>query len=126
MASTPNYTKDPKTSTAIISAANTNRDGTGTLVTLVTAGTNSSRVERITVTATGTTTSGMIRFFVDDGTNIRLWKEINVLPATPSATVKAFAVELSGLSFILQTGRTIKASTHNAESFSLIAEYGDF
>lgn len=126
MASTPNYTKDPKTSTAIISAANANRDGTGTLVTLVTSGTNSSRVERITITATGTTTSGMIRFFIDNGTNIRLWKEVNVLPATPSATVKAFTVELSGLSFILQAGNTIKVSTHNAESFALIAEYGDF
>jgi hypothetical protein len=126
MAASPAYTATPRTERATISAANTNRDGTGTIVNLFTAGVNGSRVERITICATGATTAGMIRFFLFDGTNTDLWLEVSVGAITPSATVKSFYTQLGSLSFILSNGKSIRVSTHNAESFRIIAEGGDF
>jgi hypothetical protein len=126
MAASPAYTATPRTERATISAANTNRDGTGTIVNLFTAGTNGSRVERITITATETTTAGIIRLYLYDGTNTDLWKEIAVTSITPSGTVLAFTSQLTSLAYILDSGKSIKVSTHNAETFKVIAEGGDF
>lgn len=126
MATSPAYTAIPRTERATISAANTNRDGTGTIVNLFTAGANGSRVERITICATGTTTAGMIRFYLFDGTNTDLWLEVSVTAITPSATVESFYSQLGSLSFILSNSKSIRVSTNNAESFRIIAEGGDF
>ena len=126
MAASPAYTATPRTERATLSAANTNRDGTGTIVNLFTAGANGSRVERITVCATGTTTAGMIRFYLYDGTNTDLWKEVAVSGITPSATVLSFTFQLASLGYILSSEKSIRVSTHNAESFRVIAEGGDF
>jgi hypothetical protein len=126
MAASPAYTAIPRTERAILSTANTNRDGTGTTVNLFTAGTNGSRVERITICATGTTTSGMIRFYIFDGTNTDLWREIPVTAISPNSTVPAYYMQLSGLALILSSGRSLRVSTNNAENFRVVAEGGDF
>jgi hypothetical protein len=126
MAASPAYTATPRTERAEISIANTNRDGTGTIVNLFTAGTGGSRLERITICATGTTTDGMIRFYLFDGTNTDLWLEVSVTAITPSTTVKSFYSQLGSLSFILSNSKSIRVSTNNAESFRIIAEGGDF
>ena len=47
MASTPNYAATPLVGVAAISTANTNRDGTGTLGTVVTAGSSGSRIDGV-------------------------------------------------------------------------------
>ncbi len=126
MAASPAYTATPRTERATISAANTNRDGTGTIVNLFTAGINGSRVERITICATGTTTAGMIRFFLYDGTNFDLWREVVVTAITASSTVAAYYFQLGSLGFILSSGKSLRVSTNNAETFKIIAEGGDF
>jgi hypothetical protein len=116
--------------TARISTANTNRDGTGTLGTVLTGGTNGSRVDRIVITATATTTAGMVRLFISDGTNIRLWKEIAVSAITPSGTVAAFTSTISSPDsnplLVLPVNYVLKAGTNNAESFDVIAHGADF
>lgn len=126
MAASPAYTATPRTERATLSTANTNRDGTGTTVNLFTAGANGSRVERITICATGATTAGMIRFYLFDGTNTDLWREITVTAITPSGTTPAYYTQISGLAYILSAGKSIRVSTHNAESFRVVAEGGDF
>lgn len=126
MATSPAYTATPRTERASISIANVNLDGTGTTVSLFTAGTNGSRLERITICATGITTAGMIRFYLFDGTNTDLWKEIAISAVTPSSTVLAFTTQLASLAYILSSGKSIKVTTNNAESFRVIAEGGDF
>ena len=126
MATSPAYTATPRTERATLSTANTNRDGTGTIVNLFTAGANGSRIERITVCATGTTTAGMIRFYLFDGTNTDLWREVPVTAITPSGTVIAFTFQLTFLAYILSTGKSLRVSTHNAENFRIIAEGGNF
>jgi hypothetical protein len=126
----PIFIDTPKTTMVQISVANTARDGTGTMGTVVTAGVDGSRIHKVVVTATVTTTAGMVRLFIDDGGgNIRLWKEIAVSAVTPSATVAAFTytLDLQGEdALLLQSGYLLKAATHNAEAINVFAHYGDF
>lgn len=127
MATDPNYAATPRIGVAAISTANTNRDGSGTLGTVLTAGSNGSRVDVITVQATGTTTAGMVRLFVHDGSVARLWREVPVSAITPSGSVVAFAQELALVEpLLLPTGWSLRASTHNAEAFNVVAVGGDF
>ena len=130
MAVNPNFAATPKCGIGQLSAANTARDGTGTIVTIFTAGGSGSRIEHLDICAAGTTTAGMIRLFIHDGTNTRLIKEIAVTAITPSASVAAFqtTVNLSTLAnvYLLPNGYSLKASTHNAETFNVFAWGGDF
>jgi len=120
-----NYVVTPKNGAfEQATAANTNRDGTGTLATAYTAVSNAlgSRIDRVVVQATGTTTAGMVRLFIANSgaSAIRLIREIPVVAITPSATQPAFRVEVvfdNGL--ILENGATLRASTHNAETFNI-------
>jgi hypothetical protein len=127
MASNANYAATPKSALAQLSAANTNRDGTGTIVTVLTAGTSGSRIDDIVITATATTTAGMVRLFLHDGTNARLFREVPVTAITPSATVQAFAASLPNLALVLAPGWSLRAATHNAESFNVsVTRAADF
>lgn len=55
-------------------AANTNKDGTGTVATVFTAGANGSKIERIFLQHMGSNTATVIRFFINNGMS----------PATPA------------------------------------------
>ena len=125
MSVSANFTATPKSPTIAISTANTNRDGvTGVYGTLMTAGASGSRVDRINITATGTTTAGMVRLFL----GAALIYEYSVMANTPSATSHAWSIDVtfdSGL--ILAASAVLKVSTNNAESFNVtVISGGDF
>lgn len=127
MASTPNYAATPLVGVAAISTANTNRDGTGTLATVVTAGSSGSRIDGVVVQASGITTAGMVRLYLHDGSTARLWHEVPVTAITPSASVAAFRSEMIlDQPVILANGWSLRASTHNAEAFNVAAFGGSF
>jgi hypothetical protein len=90
---TPIFALTPEVVTCEITAANTARDGSGSLVTLVTAGTDGTRVERIKFTsaqASAAANSLMVcRVFVTDtsGSNARLIEEVVLSAITASNTV---------------------------------------
>jgi hypothetical protein len=76
---------------ARIAAANTAADGSGTLVTLITAGASGSRVDGVRFRNTSvftTSTANVHRIFLSDtdGTNDRLIGEVATATATRSAT----------------------------------------
>ena len=121
MATTPAYAPTPATAQVQIATANTARDGTGTLGTLISAGASGSRVDDIDICATGTTTAGVIRMFVSDGTNHRLVREILVVGIMPSTTLEAFRVTLRNLGIVLKSGWSLRFSTHNTETFNVVA-----
>ncbi len=106
-----------------ISTANTNLDGTGTLGQLLTGVANGTLVKTITIKATGNTTEGMIRLFVDDGTRTvnRLLQEIWIPPITVSSINKSFEATIE-LNFTLKAGYLLQVGTEKAESFNIIAE----
>lgn len=125
----PIFPLTPVAALGQVSAANTNRDGTGTLVDILTGAANGTRVQKITVKATGTTTAGMVRLYLYNGTITRLWKEVEVAAITPSASVKTFEkeIELFGeLALHLPANYVLRASTHNAETFNVLAEGGSY
>lgn len=132
MSATQNYASTPRAGIGLLSSANANRDGTGTIVNIFTAGGSGSRIDAIDIQATATTTPGMIRLFMFDGTNNRLIGEIPVSAITPSATQAAFAVQLTTanlsnlLPLILPTGYSLRAATNNGEAFNVFGIGGDF
>jgi hypothetical protein len=112
---------------AVISTANTARDGTGGMGTVLTAGPEGTLVELVRVIATGTTTAGMVRLFLHDGTAARLWDELAVTAVTPSGTVAAFEGEITpSKPLVLPSGWSLRASTHNAEEFVVHASGGNY
>jgi len=127
MATTAQYASTVRTAQAQVSTANTNRNGTGTIVTVFTAGSSGSRIDDIYITATGTTTAGVVRLFLNDGTNTYLFEEILVTAITPSTTVAVFQSVQLNLGLILANGWSLRASTNNAETFNIqVTRAGDF
>jgi hypothetical protein len=138
MATSASFAATPKngTLTTQLTVANTGRDGTGTLVTVLTAGASGSRIDSIMVQATGTTTAGMIRFFIsnDSGTSKRLIGEVPVAAITPSGLIPAFQILLTSQNssflqngLVLQASAILYAATNNSETFNVVLlNAGDF
>ena len=127
MSTSANYAATVRGASAQVTTANTNRNGTGTIVSVFTAGSSGSRIDDIYIVSTGTTTAGVVRLFISDGTNIRLWQEILVAAITPSTTVGVWNASLLNQALILASGWSLQASTNNAETFSVfVTRAGDF
>ncbi len=124
---TPIFTGTFPASSVSIATANTARDGTGTIGTVVTFGANGNRVDMVRVVAAGTTTAGVIRLWLHDGATYYLLKELLVTAITPSTTVAVFEAEwIPTVPLCRPTGWSLRVSTHNAETFKVHAECGDF
>ena len=109
-----------------LTAANTNRDGTGTLVTVVTPGSLGSYVDQIDVIAPGNVTAGVVRIFTYDGTNHRLEDELIVPATTPSTSQACYRTTWRpSPPLYLPSGWLLKMSTHNAETFNVKARQRD-
>lgn len=129
-------------SDVLFATANTNRDGTtgtyttvflcpGTLATIG-AG-DGALVQGIRINAVGTTTAGVVRIWRHNGTACFLLRELLVTAITPSASVEVWKITTAQgadstgylpLNVILESGESLKVSTHNAESFHACAEIG--
>jgi hypothetical protein len=132
MASSPNFVGTLRYGRGALSAANTNLDGTGSnIVTVFTAGSNGSRIESITVRNTATVAAGMVRLFINDGTNNDLWREIPIVANAPSGTVASqqYVIDCTDNSpenyLALPSGHSLRAATHNAENFRVLVQGGD-
>jgi hypothetical protein len=92
MATSPSFISTPLISSVSSSVANTNIDGTGTIVTLVTGATSGTRVLEIAVQCAASSASAIVNLFLstDSGATWRLFDQILVSPVTNSNTVKAF------------------------------------
>lgn len=123
-----NYVATPKSPCVAIALASTARDGTsGTLYSLYTAPASGARIDDISVEATGTTTTGMLRFYIFNGTTHFLIMEVPVTANVPTGTSKAFSVSLTNLGLVLQSTYVLKVSSQNAEAFHVaVTRGGDF
>lgn len=105
-------------------AANTNLDGTGTVVTLFTAGTNGSIVDSLTVMHLGTNVATALRLFIKDGANYTLFFEETIAANTLSQAAKStyynyvfdpqFGSAPNNKRLTLKAGQTIVASVGTA------------
>lgn len=138
----PQYAAIPVIGYGALSVANTNRDGTGTLVPLVVGRGPGTRIDKVLIRATGTTTGGIVRIYHAlsgltlnaDGTvasyaapTKRLIGEIAVTAIVPSATQKTFGnTGTEGdwtppSDLVLDRFEALYAAPHNAEAFNAFA-----
>lgn len=129
---TPTFVITPKMGMVRFATGNSNRDGTGTLADIITGGTFGTRIDRVTFMATSTTTAGLLRLYIYDGSSAtRLWREVPVTAVTPSGTVATFRAVIQSPDahsplLVLPNSYVLKCSTVNAEQFDAIAHGGDF
>lgn len=111
-----------------VSTANTNRDGSGTIGTLLTASGNGYLVTRIDAVATVTTSAGLVTVFLHDGSNYRLFTELTISAVTPSATLAAATAywTASGSGLYLPSGWSIRVATTIAQTINVFAHYGTY
>jgi len=121
---------------ARIAAANTDNSGGGTLVTLVTAGSNGTRVDGIRFNNSGSSTTAStatrINMFITSGANIRLVGQV-LFPAgtLKSATnLGATAIYTFDQPLIMQTGEVLSVTSTNwasvADNIDACAFAGDY
>lgn len=63
----PNYPDVPVIGYGTITTANTAKDGTGTVVTLITASTNGTKIEGVKIQSSGANVQTVMRFFINNG-----------------------------------------------------------
>ncbi|MGZ3883222.1 MAG: hypothetical protein ACXVP0_07275 [Bacteroidia bacterium] len=119
-----NYTAN--TGNGLLNTANPNLDGTGAVVTILTAGSNGSLIKTITIKATQTTTRGMVRLYLTNlGTFVRIIDEVDVPAVIQSSIQPAWGITYE-VNWYLQSGYTLSASTENAEPFIVTADAMDY
>lgn len=129
MATDPIFAATPQVAVGQVTTAEASRTAPTNVVTVYTSGASGSRIESIEITATGTTTAGMIRIFLYDGSSYRLLIEQPVTAVTPSATVPTFYVPLifgDLKPLILKNGWSIRCTTEKTETFNITIIGGDF
>lgn len=93
MADTPKFASTPRIGFGSVSTANTNRDGTGTIVDIITGVAAGTRIEEIVLKATGDPADSIVTIFLHDGTAYRLFDEFDLNdPAAASATVTGYRI----------------------------------
>lgn len=129
MAAAPVYAATPRCGVGQLTVANTNRDGTGTIVTVFTAGSGGSRIDTIVATFRVTNTTGSIVYYLFDGTTYYNLPESQVTPATTVSTTQpglSLVYAIPGGFLILPSGWSLRASATKAESVTVVAIGGDF
>lgn len=133
MATSAQYSTAPTVDISQVSTANTARDGSGTTVAVATGPSTAQgsgvgkRIHSVMIVATGTTTAGMIRFFLstDGGTTKRMITEVPVAAVTPGTSAPAWQASVPQLVDLVLQGQvssascTLYASTHVAETFNI-------
>lgn len=133
MASSPIFGSAPNIASVRINAANTARDGSGTLFTLLTGATNGTLINTISFISANSVvtgfTAGVGAIYISDtgGTNWRLYQEVLLTRVTESNTLTGWAVQaryINGL--VIPSGVVIAVtkSTHtgDTDSFDVTVE----
>lgn len=135
MATNPLFVGTPKYSSVVVNATNGGDPAyinPTTIATVLTAGTNGSKVDTVYIRPLGTNASTTVRFFVDTvgtgTTNNRLvWEES--LAATTSTSVAALSGAIWAAQLALPANAVLRCTVANTavtNGVSVSVEYGDF
>lgn len=113
MAAAPTYASAPRIAVVDVSTANTNRDGTGTIATVITGVTAGTRIERVVLKATGDPADSVVTLFLHDGTTAHLYDEFDLgNPGAASTTVEGIRIEKAYRDLILPSASwSLRAAT---------------
>ncbi len=111
------------TGQVLISTANTNVNGTGTIGTVITGASNGTLIKKITIQARGNTTKGMIRFYIyNPYSGLHYSLDETDVPATiQSGTQPAWSITYD-VDYYIQDQLSLMASTEKGETFAITAE----
>lgn len=130
MAVTPVFASVPRTAVAAVSTANTNRDGTGTIATIFTAGSSGSKVNEIVLAATGDPADSVVVLYLHDGSTAWDFDEVDLgNPAAGSTTVSPYRVRRFYDNLNLPNGWSIRGSITvalTAGVVNIFAHGGDY
>lgn len=133
MAAQAQYAATPKIGSALLTTADTSLTAPTTFGTVLTAGSNGTRIDMIEVQGVATTVAGLINLFIHDGSNYILWQQVPVQANTVSTTAPGTTTTLSSamngdvLPLVLPTGYSLRATTSVAQTgVRVIAMGGDF
>jgi hypothetical protein len=126
MAAAPSFAATVRVSAANIATADTSRTEPTNVGTVFTAGSSGSRIDEVTIIATGTVTAGVVRLWVYTGSTYYLLSETIVAATTPSTSTAVFSSVSTYNNLMLPSGHSLRATTNNSESFNVIAFGGDF
>ena len=129
----PIYPLTPKVAWGKVLTANTAMDGTGTQVTVYTAGANGARVDKLRCKALGTNIQTVLRVFVNNGatnataTNNSLIAELT-LPATTASNTDGAIDRVLLLDVALPATYVLNCTigTTVATGWQVTAEGGDY
>lgn len=121
MALSPSFANVPVSGIAKVSTANTARDGTGTIVDLITAGASGTRIDSIyCVNTDGSSTAGVLRFFLHNGTEYSLFYEVLVSAMLASNTAMGWSATLENLGWVVPSGYKIGVSISTSDAFNVV------
>ena len=117
-----------------ITAANTATDGTGTVVSVFTAGTNGGYVRRLRIKAQGTNQANVMRIFVNNGStngtasNNVLWGELVLAGSTASNSASVGPDYEYPMNLVLPAGYIINVclGVTSAAGWLVSAEGGNY
>ena len=126
--------KDPLLSWGKLATANTAKDGTGTVLTIFTAGANNARADRIKVRSLGTNVATVLRIFINNGsdptvaTNNSLYMEATIAATTLSEASAQVdnVIDLATLAMPAGYKLTATIGTTLAAGLAITAEGGNF
>lgn len=90
----PIFPLTPKVGSGKVLAANTAIDGTGTLITVFTAGANGAIIDSLSIVHLGTNVATVLRLFVKDGVNYDLVYEKTVSANTLSQVAESVQYDI--------------------------------
>lgn len=131
MASSPNFTGTPRMGIASVSTANTNRDGTGTIVDILTGASSGTKISEVVIKSTGRPADSIVTLFLFDGVTNWLFDEIDLgAPAASSTTISAYRTSVQYTNLILPSDSSkLRAAVTVAPTtgvINVIAFAGDF
>lgn len=104
MAATPAFASTPRAAVVNVSVANTARDGSGTIVDILTGVAAGTRIERLRVTTESDPADSIVTIFLHNGTAYFLFDEFDLgNPAAASTTVPAYNQERAYRDLVLPT-----------------------
>ena len=111
MAASPAFAATPKIGAVTVSTANTNRDGTGTIATVFTAGSSGSKIEEVVMKATSDPADSTVVLYLYDGATYYAFDEWDIgNPAAGSATVASYRESRVYENLVLPSGWSLRAS----------------
>jgi hypothetical protein len=102
MAASPSFIGTPRIGVGAVSTANTNRDGTGTIVDVITGAATGTRILEIVFKATDDPADCTITLYLNDGVTSHIFDEIDLgNPPPGSTTVNSYRGTLTYANLVL-------------------------